>query len=164
MIFFLLFSQFMLYLADVNHGIASKKNKIRINSFHPDDQLMVAQLNDSKATNPAASEIEKSKEFVFDTKSQAQDKDLLSQKQQVLQGTFKTLTDLNWAWYYTNKDPEDTESHKIAKNSTETENWTQFECTDCLQLEFNYQAYHLSKNELFVEAEILSGIVNFETF
>ena len=47
---------------------------------------------------------------------------------------FKTPQDLNWAWQF---------------KSYEDDNWTQFDCPDCLQLEFHYQAHKLSGNDQF---------------
>lgn len=61
---------------------------------------------------------------------------------------FKTPIDFNWAWLYF---------------SEENEAWIQFDCPDCLQLEFNFQAYKLSRNNDFKSIENIRGTVNLDT-
>ena len=63
--------------------------------------------------------------------------------------TFKSIKEFNWAWSYLNEE-----------NNT----WEQFECTECLKLEFDYQAYKISGNSYFKCSNILQGLVNFENF
>ena len=56
---------------------------------------------------------------------------------------------LNWAWQYWNERLND---------------WVQFECTDCLVLEFDYQAYMIQSKERFKKSTILHGTVNFDNY
>ena len=44
---------------------------------------------------------------------------------------FKSVSDLNWAWQYW--DPQ-------------LNDWVQFQCTECLKIEFAYQAYLASNH------------------
>ena len=60
----------------------------------------------------------------------------------------KSVKDLNWAWQYW----------------SEVENkWLQFDCIDCLSLEFSFKAYHISGNSTFRLIEILQGTVDLDT-
>lgn len=65
------------------------------------------------------------------------------------QSSFQSVRALNWAWQYWNARLND---------------WVQFECTDCLVLEFDYQAYQIQANDRFKTTDILHGTVNFDTF
>ena len=62
-------------------------------------------------------------------------------------GSFKTVHDFNWAWQFWEEERED---------------WVQFCCTECLKLEFSYQAYLLNRHEDFKCADILQGTVDFD--
>ena len=43
--------------------------------------------------------------------------------------------------------------------------WVQFDCPDCLVLEFEYQAFCISENdEKFNQVKLIKGTVNFESF
>ena len=55
------------------------------------------------------------------------------------------VQNFNWAWQY---------------RASDAEEWQQFECTDCLQLEFNYQAFIISEQEAFKYVKLIFGTVN----
>ena len=61
----------------------------------------------------------------------------------------KNVENFNWAWEFRVSDAED---------------WQQFDCTDCLQLEFNFQAHKLSETAHFRKVQIVSGIVDLNTY
>lgn len=56
-----------------------------------------------------------------------------------------SIKSFNWAW-----------QHRLIQ----CEEWVQFDCTDCLQLEFNYQALSLSKMDCFKVVKIIGGKVD----
>ena len=59
------------------------------------------------------------------------------------------MEDLNWSWQYW---------------KAQEERWVQFECTDCLHLEYGYKAYQISENgNLYSEVKILQGTVDLKT-
>ena len=73
--------------------------------------------------------------------------DSLSNKkisQQVLEKV-RSVENFNWAWEYRRSDAEE---------------WVQFDCTDCLILEFNYQAYSICAKEKFKTCKIIKGVVD----
>ena len=59
-----------------------------------------------------------------------------------------SLKDSLWAWYY---------------KSADQSKWIQFDCTDCLLIEYRYQAYSISKNKEYGLVTILKGIIDLET-
>ena len=61
---------------------------------------------------------------------------------------FKKPNDFNWAWQF------------YCEN---TGDWIQFDCPDCLQLEFNFQAFKISGKDSFKIFDTVKGKVNFET-
>ena len=70
----------------------------------------------------------------------------------------KSVENFNWAWQFRTSDSNE---------------WQQFDCTDCLQLEFNFQANKLSETSNFSKVQIVGGVVdlnfndlydNFENF
>ena len=66
-----------------------------------------------------------------------------------LRSTFKRVDQLNWAWQHFNELEND---------------WIQFECTDCLVLEFHYKLYkHEEAKDLRI-VELISGTVDFDKF
>ena len=42
----------------------------------------------------------------------------------------------------------------------EGDEWKQFECTDCLLLEFHYQAYKITENSDFQKVDLIEGKVD----
>ena len=58
------------------------------------------------------------------------------------------MENFNWAWQFRLDD---------------SENWQQFDCTDCLQLEFNFQAHKLSETADFRKVQIIIGVVDLDT-
>ena len=42
--------------------------------------------------------------------------------------------------------------------------WIQFDCTECLVIEYSYQAYTISKRSEFHQVETLNGKIDFDTF
>ena len=58
-----------------------------------------------------------------------------------------SVANFNWAWQFKVSDAED---------------WQQFDCIDCLQLEFNFQAHFLSNLKEFRKVQILCGVVDLE--
>ena len=61
---------------------------------------------------------------------------------------FKNPQNFNWAWQFYAQDDEQ---------------WIQFDCVDCIQLEFNFQAYRISGKDSFKIIEIIRGTINFDT-
>ena len=61
---------------------------------------------------------------------------------------FKTPTNFNWAWQFF--------SEKLGY-------WVQFDCPECLQLEFNYQALQISRLDAYKIVETIIGTVNLQT-
>ena len=59
----------------------------------------------------------------------------------------KSVDNFNWAWQY---------------RESENAEWQQFDCTDCLQLELNYQTLKLFGEERFKKVKIVNGIVDLE--
>ena len=55
---------------------------------------------------------------------------------------------MNWAWFFL--DPH-------------LETWIQFNCTECLVIEYGYQAFRISKQEEFRHVKFLKGIIDLET-
>ena len=55
---------------------------------------------------------------------------------------------MNWAWQF---------------RSSDAEEWKQFDCTDCIQLEFNFKAYSVKKEEGTQKVLVIAGEVDFET-
>ena len=64
-----------------------------------------------------------------------------------IEGKFQNISDFNWAWQY------------YDENASQ---WLQFDCNDCLVLEFDYQAYKLTAKEEYSKAEITDGTVDFK--
>ena len=60
---------------------------------------------------------------------------------------FKTPETFNWAWQFF--------SEELGK-------WIQFDCPECLQLEFNYQAYKIFKENIYKRFEIILGVVDLD--
>lgn len=58
---------------------------------------------------------------------------------------FKTIQDFNWAWRY---------------YCVETSVWVQFDCMECLQLEYNYHAYQISGKDKLAMVQIVTGLVD----
>ena len=63
--------------------------------------------------------------------------------------SIKSVKDLLWAWQYQDE---------------LTKEWIQFDCTECLVIEYSYQVYSISKNSEFRQIQILSGTIDFDTF
>ena len=64
---------------------------------------------------------------------------------------FKDVKQMLWAWYYQDQDKEN--------------DWVQFDCSECLIIEFEYQAYKLSQDEKYRELPIggkMPGKVRFD--
>lgn len=61
----------------------------------------------------------------------------------------KTIDSLNWAWQYLSPD---------------TGHWTQFDCNDCLVLEFQHRAYTLTGKSKYQHQEIADGKVDLKEF
>ena len=40
--------------------------------------------------------------------------------------------------------------------------WVQFDCVDCLVLEFNFKAFTICKMDQYLKVETVKGTVNFE--
>ena len=64
-----------------------------------------------------------------------------------IKSKYKSVHELNWAWQY-----------------LVNETWCQFDCPDCLELEFMYQAYTISKKSAYQCANLMIGTVDFEKF
>ena len=91
----------------------------------------------------AVTEEEEQKWFSRDT---AKVKHILLEK-------YKHPREFNWAWQYeASKDGEKGERE-----------WTQFDCTDCLQLEFHYQAFKITEKTEFAVVELLQGSVDLQS-
>ena len=54
-----------------------------------------------------------------------------------------------WAWQY------------FDKGSLE---WIQFDCMECLVIEYAYKAYTISKSSQFKQTDIVQGTVDFENY
>ena len=76
-------------------------------------------------------------------------KDKIEEAKDIVKKNVKSIQDLNWAWQFWN------EEHSI---------WEQFQCPECLNLEFYYQAYAITGNEKFKFTKIVQGKVDFENF
>ena len=61
---------------------------------------------------------------------------------------FKTPKNFNWAWQY---------------YSDIIGDWVQFDCPECLQLEFYFQALRISGLDAYMIVETIIGIVNLQT-
>ena len=61
--------------------------------------------------------------------------------------SFKSVEELNYAWQFHN---------------TVTSEWEQFQCTECIGLEFDYQVYRVSGNEEFKCSKIIQGTVDLQ--
>ena len=59
-----------------------------------------------------------------------------------------TPKNFNWAWHY---------------YSEQEDQWIQFDCLDCMLLEFNYQAYIISSKSVYTKVEIMSGTIDIES-
>ena len=59
---------------------------------------------------------------------------------------FNSVKDLNWAWLYQRPD------------ST----WIQFDCTECLNLEYSYHAYQISGKDIYRNVNIVNGTVDIQ--
>ena len=56
---------------------------------------------------------------------------------------------MNYAWQFWNSEAKD---------------WTQFDCTECLVLEFDYQAYVISeRKQKYCKSDVLAGTIFFDT-
>ena len=84
-------------------------------------------------------------------------------------GDSKTIEDYNWSWQYKHCETLrcSLDASMFARNSSldhklNEPQWIQFECTDCLQLEFHYQAYVMHGKNKFRYVNILSGLVDLE--
>lgn len=62
--------------------------------------------------------------------------------------SISSVRDLNWAWQYFDE----------KKNQ-----WIQFDCTECLAIEFDYQVYYKSRLEEYKFTDIILGQIDFET-
>ena len=76
-------------------------------------------------------------------------KDIAEVKKQ-LKLQYRHPREFNWAWQF----------KVIGTEQQEMDQWTQFECPDCLQLEFHYQAFKITGNTQFVEVDLLFGQAN----
>ena len=63
--------------------------------------------------------------------------------------SIKTVDNLNWAWQYFNN---------------HTGSWTQFDCNDCLVLEFGHKAYTLTGKDQYQYLEVSDGKVDLKEF
>ena len=52
---------------------------------------------------------------------------------------FKSVNDLNWAWQFWDQESND---------------WTQFDCPECLVIEYNYQVYRVSGKKCYNNTKI----------
>lgn len=59
----------------------------------------------------------------------------------------KSVKDFNWAWQFYDEKKND---------------WIQFECPECLMLEFGYQIYRMSSSEEHKQTQIMKGLMDFE--
>ena len=57
-----------------------------------------------------------------------------------------SVQELNWAWQFW---------------CERQDAWVQFECMDCLIIEFNFQAYRISHLDTFKQVDIIIGTVDF---
>ena len=57
----------------------------------------------------------------------------------MVKNQIKTINRYNWAWQYFDQ---------------ETDNWIQFDCNDCLVLEFGYKAYTLMGKKKYQQVEL----------
>ena len=67
----------------------------------------------------------------------------------LVKSKIKTVSDLNWAWQYCHN---------------ETGHWIQFDCNDCLVLEFGYTAYTLTGQYQYQFLEVIDGKVDLKLF
>ena len=78
--------------------------------------------------------------------TESQDPDADTSLLDKMRKSMQNVQNYNWAWQYWNP---------------HLEQWCQFDCTDCLILEFSYQAYKITGKDKFQSVEIISGSVDF---
>ena len=131
------------YLADF--GFEARTNPVR---FADHQEGFSTNLNQSKATNPAEMSLLGVKKQ--DSNQMPGEVNLnVDQFTEQVAEKAKSVKNFNWAWQF---------------RSDDTEEWQQFDCTDCLQLEFNYQVFKLSNLKGYSKVQLLLGVVDMENF
>ena len=59
----------------------------------------------------------------------------------------KSVHDFNWSWQMWNNIEQ---------------KWIQFDCPECLNLEFNYQAYNICGHSIYKTVQIIPGTVDLQ--
>ena len=65
-----------------------------------------------------------------------QQTNITQEMEQAIKNNVKSVQNFNWAWQYSDPDRGDGK-------------WIQFDCTECLKLEFDYQAFKWNRSEDF---------------
>lgn len=73
----------------------------------------------------------------------------IKQIKETVRNSFKSVQQINWAWVYF---------------CDEQGAWVQFDCTECIILEFNYHAFNISGKDAFRVVETLVGDVDLKDF